>query len=104
MSSTPQAVDWHARAQALKPHHHLYINGRFVPALSGANFECISPIDGSVVARVAAGDGPDVDGAVASGRAAFDHGGWSRAAPKHRKEVLLRFAALLRVHAEELAL
>jgi acyl-CoA reductase-like NAD-dependent aldehyde dehydrogenase len=104
MNSTPQAVDWHARARSLQPRHQLFIDGRFAPAQSGATFDCISPIDSRVIARVAAGDAPDIDVAVASARAAFERGDWSRAAPKHRKQVLLRFAELLRAHREELAL
>ncbi len=104
MTSPPQAADWHARAQALQPRRQLFIGGHFVPARSGDTFDCISPIDGRVIAPVAAGDAPDIDAAVASGRGAFDRGDWSRAAPKHRKQVLLRFAELLRANRDELAL
>src|SRR5262249_51790661 len=64
----------------------------------------ISPIDGRVVARVAAGDEADIDAAVASGRAAFERGDWCRVPPKERKRTLLRFAELIRANAEELAL
>jgi acyl-CoA reductase-like NAD-dependent aldehyde dehydrogenase len=103
MSSTTQA-QWRIRAKALQPRRELFIDGRFMPARSGATFDCISPIDGSRIASVAAGDAPDIDAAVASGRAAFERGDWSRAAPKQRKQVLLRFAEALQTHAEELAL
>jgi acyl-CoA reductase-like NAD-dependent aldehyde dehydrogenase len=96
--------DWHARARQLRPRSGVFIDGRFAAALSGETFDCISPVDGRVLAQVAAGDAADIDAAVASGRAAFQRGDWSRAAPKHRKQVLLRFAGLLRQHAEELAL
>jgi acyl-CoA reductase-like NAD-dependent aldehyde dehydrogenase len=104
MNSKSNAAAWHARAAALTPRRELFIDGRFKSAQSGATFDCISPIDGRVLAQVASGDDLDVDLAVASGRAAFDRGDWSRAAPKHRKQVLLRFAELLREHADELAL
>ena len=101
---TSPSSDWHARARQLRPRSGVFIDGRFAAALSGATFDCISPVDGFVLAQVAAGDVADVDAAVASGRAAFERGDWSRAAPKHRKQVLLRFAELLRQHREELAL
>ncbi|HXR52343.1 MAG TPA: aldehyde dehydrogenase [Steroidobacteraceae bacterium] len=101
---TSPSSDWHARARLLRPRSGVFIDGRFEAALSGATFDCISPVDGCVLAQVAAGDAADVDAAVASGRAAFERGDWSRAAPKHRKQVLLRFAELLRQHREELAL
>jgi acyl-CoA reductase-like NAD-dependent aldehyde dehydrogenase len=103
MSSIPN-IDWHARAAVLAPRHGVFIDGVFRPALSGATFDCISPIDGRVIAKVAAGDAPDIDAAVASARAAFERGHWSRRAPRERKQVLLRFADLLRAHREELAL
>jgi acyl-CoA reductase-like NAD-dependent aldehyde dehydrogenase len=104
MTSTLPAVDWGSRAKALQPRCQLFIDGRFVPAQSRASFDCISPVDGRVIAKVAAGDALDVAAAVASGRATFDRGDWSRAKPAHRKQVLLRFAEGLRAHAEELAL
>jgi acyl-CoA reductase-like NAD-dependent aldehyde dehydrogenase len=98
------AIDWHARARALRPRTGIFIDGSFRPAAAGQTFGCISPIDGRVVAQVAAGDAPDVDAAVASGRVAFGRGVWSRQAPKERKRVLLRFAESIRAHREELAL
>jgi acyl-CoA reductase-like NAD-dependent aldehyde dehydrogenase len=104
MASTTDTIDWRARARALRPRHQLFIDGRSVDAWSGATFDCISPVDGHVLAKVAAGDAPDVDVAVRSARAAFERGDWSRAAPKHRKQVLQRFAERVRAHAEELAL
>jgi acyl-CoA reductase-like NAD-dependent aldehyde dehydrogenase len=104
MASPSTAVDWHARAGLVRPRSGVFIDGGFSDAQSGATFDCISPIDGRVLAQVAAGDTADIDAAVASGRRAFERGDWSRAAPKHRKQVLLRFAELLRTHGEELAL
>ena len=100
----PASIDWHARARALRPRSGLFIDGRFAAATSGATFDCISPIDGRVLVQVAAADAADVDAAVASARAAFARGDWSRAAPRHRKQVLLQFAQLLRENREELAL
>lgn len=104
MTSPNLSIDWHARANAFRPRHQVFIEGRFMDAVSGATFDCISPVDGRVLAAVAAGDAPDVDAAVRSARAAFERGDWARAAPKHRKKILLRFAELIRAHREELAL
>jgi len=103
MNSTPN-IDWHARAAKFSPRSGVFIGGSFRAAASGATFDCISPIDGRVIAKVAAGDTPDIDAAVASGRATFGRGDWSRRPPRERKQVLLRFADLLRAHREELAL
>jgi len=66
-------------------------------------FEDVSPRDGSIVAEVARGSADDVDLAVRAARRAFDDGSWALADPRERKRVLLRWAALIDEHAEELA-
>ena len=97
-------IDWHARARTLSIRSQAFIDGAYVSAASGATFDCISPIDGRVIAKVAECGEEDVDRAVKSARAAFVKGTWSRMAPAKRKAVLLKFAELIRVHADELAL
>jgi 4-guanidinobutyraldehyde dehydrogenase / NAD-dependent aldehyde dehydrogenase len=97
-------VDWHERAAALAPRTNAFIDGRYVPAVSGATFDCINPATGKLLARIASCEAADVELAVASARRAFDAGHWSRSAPAARKKVLLRFAELIRKHREELAL
>jgi acyl-CoA reductase-like NAD-dependent aldehyde dehydrogenase len=104
MTANSSPIDWHERARVFRPQGGVFIDGRYGPAQSGATFDCISPVDGRVIAQVAAGDAPDIDRAVSSGRAVFERGDWSRQAPKQRKQVLLRFAELLRAHRDELAL
>jgi 4-guanidinobutyraldehyde dehydrogenase/NAD-dependent aldehyde dehydrogenase len=96
--------DWHARARALAINGNAFIDGRYVAAASGATFDCVSPIDGRVLAAVAATDTADVDRAVAAARRAFEAGTWSRQPPRERKRVLLRFAQLIEQQAAELAL
>jgi len=75
-----------------------------VDAASGKAFDCISPIDGRVLAQVAECGAEDVDRAVRAARRAFDKGDWSAAKPAWRKKVLVRFAELIRENADELAL
>ena len=60
--------------------------------------------DGRVLAQIASCDQADADQAVASARATFDSGVWSRSAPAKRKRILQRFADLIDAHCEELAL
>ena len=97
-------TDWRARARALAINGNAFIDGRYLPAASGATFDCTSPIDGRVLAAVASTDAADVDRAVAAARRAFEAGTWSRQPPRERKRVLLGFAQLIEQHAEELAL
>jgi 4-guanidinobutyraldehyde dehydrogenase/NAD-dependent aldehyde dehydrogenase len=101
---TRTKIDWHARARALAINGNAFVDGRYVAAASGAVFDCVSPIDGRVLAKVASTDTADVGRAVAAARRAFDSGAWSRQAPRERKRVLLRFAQLIEQHTEELAL
>lgn len=81
-----------------------YLDGAFVPAASGATFESIDPATGKKLADIAACDAEDVDRAVASARAAFESGVWSRKHPSERREVLLKLVELLEANLEDLAL
>src|SRR5690606_6097975 len=103
-AATLNSIDWRRRATELKFRTQAFIDGRFVDAVAGETFDCTSPIDGRLLARVASCDSPDVDAAVASARKAFEQGAWSRLAPRKRKRILLNFAELIRAHREELAL
>jgi 4-guanidinobutyraldehyde dehydrogenase/NAD-dependent aldehyde dehydrogenase len=95
---------WRDRARALSINGQAFIDGNYVSALSGAQFDCVSPIDGKAIARVASTDSADVERAVAAARRAFESGVWSRQPPRERKRVLQRFAELILQHKEELAL
>jgi len=96
--------DWAAEARRITLRDKVFIDGRFVPALSGETFDCVNPATGEVMARVAAGDAADVDRAVKSARAAFEDGRWSRKTPGERKAVLLKLAELIRENLTEFAL
>jgi acyl-CoA reductase-like NAD-dependent aldehyde dehydrogenase len=102
MSQTRES--WKSRADELRIPDRMFIEGQSVAAQSGEVFDCVSPIDGRVLAKVAAGDTADVDRAVRSARAAFENGCWSGLAPKERKRRMLALAGLMQKHAEELAL
>jgi gamma-glutamyl-gamma-aminobutyraldehyde dehydrogenase len=96
-------ADWQTLAANVRPRTQLFIGGSSVAAADGESFETINPATGLVLASVARGKAEDVDRAVRAARRAFDSGSWSRAAPAHRKAVLLRLADLIRVNADELA-
>ncbi len=97
-------TDWTARAADFKPPTQLHIDGDHVDAVEGRTFTTYAPRNGSALAEIAFGGEPDVDAAVAAARRAFDDGRWRDASPTHRKNVLLRFAELVRNNAEQLAL
>lgn len=65
--------------------------------------DAVSPIDGRVFTKIAAGQGRGVDAAVAAARASFGGGNWSRSALSEGKTVMFRVAELIEKHALELA-
>lgn len=95
---------WQEKAANLQIEGRAFVDGQYVSAADGRTFECISPLDGRVLAHVASCGEADADAAVASAKRAFESGEWSRMAPASRKAVLIRFAKLIDQHAEELAL
>ena len=103
MSSTP-TTDWRARASQATIDGRAFIGGQRVPAHSGETFDCISPIDGRVLARVARGRQADIDAAVGAARLAFDDGRWANKSPAQRKRILQRFSEKILGAKEELAL
>ncbi|HEX5495404.1 MAG TPA: NAD-dependent succinate-semialdehyde dehydrogenase [Mycobacteriales bacterium] len=79
----------------------LFVDGKWVPAESGATFDVLDPATGQVLATVA-------DAEVADGLRAVDAAhragpGWAATAPRARSETLRRAFELMTQHAEELA-
>ncbi|MDZ5453173.1 aldehyde dehydrogenase [Labrys sp. ZIDIC5] len=105
MLTTPLTrSDWEAKAAAIEPEGRAFIDGRYVPALSGKTFAKASPIDGRVIAEVADCGAEDIEAAVKAARAAFEDGRWRLKPPAEKKRILLRFAELIRADLEHLAL
>jgi 4-guanidinobutyraldehyde dehydrogenase / NAD-dependent aldehyde dehydrogenase len=101
----PQTRDeWLARAAAASIKTQAFIDGRYFDAQSGKTFDCISPIDGRLLGKVADADINDINRAVLAARKSFEVGVWSETKPVHRKKTLIKFAALMEKYAEELAL
>ncbi|HEY1995647.1 aldehyde dehydrogenase [Paraburkholderia sp.] len=95
---------WQEKAAALSIEGRAFIDGEYRHAASGRTFDCLSPIDGKLLAKVADSAAEDVDAAVGAARRAFDSHVWSGLNPRKRKAILLRWAALMREHGEELSL
>lgn len=96
--------EWKHQAQNLSISTQAIINGKSCDAVSGNTFDCISPIDGRVLGKVAACGAGDVELAVNAAREAFENGCWAELKPVDRKSILLEFAGLIDQHSEELAL
>ena len=91
-------TNYKAIAKKLKFEGRAFINGKYVNAIDGKKFETINPATGEKLCSVAKCNHKDVDLAVKVSRKAFNSGVWSKSSPEHRKEVLLKFAELLRKH------
>ena len=104
MTTPNSTIDWHVRARGLNLQTRPFINGRFDDAPAERAFDCVSPIDGKRIASLAEVGARGVDAAVTAARKAFESGVWSNMAPRARKKVMLKLAALVDQHREELAL
>ncbi|NLT67319.1 MAG: aldehyde dehydrogenase [Acidobacteria bacterium] len=80
--------------------YRMYINGKWVDALSGKTFATVNPSTGEELGRVPLAGREDVDEAVKAASEAFT--GWSKAMQAERAKAILRFAALIREHSQEL--
>ncbi|WP_299295068.1 5-carboxymethyl-2-hydroxymuconate semialdehyde dehydrogenase [uncultured Tateyamaria sp.] len=79
-----------------------HIDGKPVPAVSGAWFDTLSPVDDSLVARVARSDVADVDLAAQAAARAFAD--WRDMPATERKRILHAVADGIEARAEEIAL
>jgi aldehyde dehydrogenase (NAD+) len=90
-----------AAAEFLRKPHQLLIDGRRVPSSSGRTFKSLNPATEEVIATVAEGNEVDVDHAVAAARRAFE-GPWRTMRAAERGHLLLKWAELLKRHADEI--
>ena len=95
---------WQDKAATLSIEGRAFIDGEYRHAANGRTFDCLSPIDGKLLVKVADSAADDVNAAVAAARGAFDSRVWSGLNPRQRKAVLLRWAGLMREHLDELSL
>jgi len=91
MSETPQRGDVLERG--------LLIGGKSVPASSGKVADDVSPWDGEIYARVAAGTPADITRAADAAQAAFPS--WSTMGAFERREIFLRAADVMAKRGEE---
>ncbi|HEX2791090.1 MAG TPA: aldehyde dehydrogenase [Steroidobacteraceae bacterium] len=80
----------------------LLINGRLVPARSGATFERRNPVSGAIVSSAAAAQVDDARAAADAAAAAFP--AWSALGPGARRARLNKAADLLEARTQEIAL
>lgn len=104
MHTTKDLAYWEGLAKSISIEGRAFINGEYCAAKDGDEFECVSPIDRTVLTKVASCKKADVDLAVACAREAFNKGIWADLAPTERKSILLKFADLIEEAIDEIAL
>jgi 5-carboxymethyl-2-hydroxymuconic-semialdehyde dehydrogenase len=80
----------------------LYINGKFVDAVSGKNFDNFNPYTNERINRVAEGDSADIDTAVKAAHDAFN-GPWGKMKVSERLKYIHKIADLIDEHIDEIA-
>jgi 1-pyrroline dehydrogenase len=81
--------------------HRNLIGGEWVDSAGGETMEVLNPATGDVIAEVPAATAEDVDRAVQAAKKALVE--WRETTPGERAEVLLKLAALIDEHMDELA-
>jgi aldehyde dehydrogenase (NAD+) len=90
-----------AAGEFLRKPHQLLIDGDRVPSSSGRTFKSLNPATEEVIATIAEGNEADVNRAVAAARRAFE-GPWRTMRAAERGNLLLKWAELLKRHADEI--
>ncbi|MEN8585370.1 aldehyde dehydrogenase [Burkholderia sp. RS01] len=103
MSTLQTAASEPATESGLVVFGHI-IDGKEVQSTSGEVFTSIDPYTREPWAVFPLGSNAEADLAVAAARRAFDEGPWPRMTASERRTLLHRFADLIELHGEELAM
>jgi betaine-aldehyde dehydrogenase len=90
------------RQLVLPSNRDCYYGGKWHPPVSKRHIDAINPGTGETLGPVADASAADIDAAVAAAKTAFAH--WKNVLPLERAKLLRKIAAVLRDHAEELAM
>ena len=81
-------------------HEEFFIDGEWVPSLSGDTHPVVDPSTGQQIALIAMAGVADVDRAVAAARAAFP--AWSATDPQERRELVVRILDAYRARVDDM--
>jgi 5-carboxymethyl-2-hydroxymuconic-semialdehyde dehydrogenase len=79
-----------------------FINGKHDEGRSGDTFESVTPVDNSIIGKVAAGNADDIDAACKAAQTAFEE--WRDMPGKERKKLLHKVADAIVERARDIAL
>ena len=84
------------------PEYLHFIDGKWTDSSSGKRIDVVNPATGNLLARVPAGNGADVDRAVAAAGKAFER--WGKTSPGERQRILLEIASRIERRAADFAM
>ena len=87
----------------IQEHKKMFIDGQWVPSISGKTFEVLNPATEEVVTHVAEGNKEDIDLAVKAARKAFESGPWSSMSSSDRGKLIYKVGDLILDKLNELA-
>src|SRR5512145_1666303 len=89
----------HGSGETMKE-YKMWIGGKWVDAQSGRTFATMNPSTGEELGRVPLAGKEDVDEAVKAANEALP--GWAKKTQAERAKAILRFAALVKEHSQDL--
>jgi acyl-CoA reductase-like NAD-dependent aldehyde dehydrogenase len=97
-------INWHERAEQTDFKVRNFIDGQYRDCVGSETIEKYAPNNGKLLYSFAAGDGSEVEQAVACAKRTYQAGVWSNLSIDERKAVISQLANLVEEHAETFAL
>ena len=84
-------------------HTECFIDGKWVPSVSGKTFATLNPATEQEISQIAEGDAQDVDAAAKSARHAFESGDWPKMDARDRGRLMYQLAERMEQEIHALA-
>ena len=97
-------INWHERVAQSEFKVRNFIDGQYRQCVGSDSIKKFAPNNGQLLYQFAAGDGSEVEQAVACAKRSYQEGVWSRLSNGERKAVITRLADLVAEHADTFAL
>ncbi len=97
-------INWHERAEQTEFNVRNFIDGEYQDCVGSATIEKYAPNNGKLLYSFAAGDGSEVNQAVAAAKRTYKEGVWANLSIAERAAVITKLADLVEENAETFAL
>ena len=97
-------INWHDRAAQTGFKVRNFIDGQYIDCVGSETIDKYAPHNGKLLYQFAAGDGSEVEQAVACAKRAYQEGVWSNLSNGERKAIITKLADLIEENAETFAL